>query len=389
MPITRPRRLTPRGIVSTLLPSHFTNLRHSGQKDPEDVMAVKVPWDVFDDQLRKNNRLDDWRKALVRKYEANASTFTDRDKPKIIPMAHRTNWCVTSGSWIERPLLEAVNIFPMQLGSGLLNSFMGEGSIYSDRTGLLLPAGGVSAAVKDFALVITPHDGEIQPSEIGGDTQCRFRVVDETHPTMSMPILKTGHSLTVAELDQAPLYFANRTRPLQRALYFHACLAIWKKTFLQDPTCQDEEDFGKRFLQALEPLWQPRPLDPITDVFLMKRRESKLGDQFTMSLPSNEPWSDEDAMATAPSEKKSEERPNLSKPFPFPIRTLNAILSAKRSGQPLPTEFLERARKKARKARVRGRIASAPKEDFADSFGWERFPSKIQMRRDDGEMYDL
>lgn len=272
MPVIRPRKLSPRGILAELLPQHFRRPKHAQQILAGDSSSVKVPWDadeLFDRITFKTKKL---RKSTMSMYE----TANRSNQP--LRRLKNTTWCVATGRWVLRTKVLATPIFPKALGSSIMSFVCHFQDLWAPVNSLMLPK-PASQALEDLALMIVPNNAQ-QASAPFPDGY-KFRVMDPTHPAASTALYKSGAAhdlpeLSVAQLDGKQLSLGNGSGPMHGAIYFHSCCAVWKKTFLENPQYKDEADFAARFLGNILEYW-PRSYvehNKATDVFLLKYRES-------------------------------------------------------------------------------------------------------------------
>lgn len=79
-------------------------------------------------------------------------------------------------------------------------------------------------------------------------------MVDEGAKSVQAKVLLPNSSQIVRDFDGEQLHFRNRARLNPHSCYFHSCCAIWKSTFLEDPS-RSAEDFWERYQIRMHDLW--------------------------------------------------------------------------------------------------------------------------------------
>ncbi|KAJ4422356.1 hypothetical protein N0V82_003010 [Gnomoniopsis sp. IMI 355080] len=147
------------------------------------------------------------------------------------------------------------------------------GEMWSPVNGLMLPK-PAEEAWKDLALTIVP-DNSLDTIRSGNDHRNReykFCVMDGKHPAVSRSLYKDLAlyglpEVTIEQFDNKRVNFGNTYRPRIDYFYFQSCSAVWKKTYLEDPECDDETNFVARFLSGITQYWHPKYVEKsrITD----------------------------------------------------------------------------------------------------------------------------
>lgn len=270
MPIIKPRKLTSRGILAPLLPAYFRRPKHPQQMLPEDSRSINVPWDADElfDRIKFNRKK--FRAKVMAAYDDAIKTH---HRPK------DSTWSPMTGCFVPRPQMIATQLFPLALGSNIMrfiNKNLAE--MWSPVNGLMLPK-PAEEAWRDLALTIVPGS----PLEILDSRQSqrnsayKFCVMDRKHPAISRSLYQHMPrydlpQVTIEQIDNKELIFGNDNRPKIVFFYFQSCCAVWKKTYLDNPDCDDEADFAARFLNEMSQYWHPEIIkkSKVTDIFTFK-----------------------------------------------------------------------------------------------------------------------
>lgn len=270
MPLFRPKKLSLRGIFVELMPRYFRTPKHPQQSLKGEPRTMKVPWDA--DELFHRIRFKEkiFQASLMAKYEQKSTLIAPRSKGE--------TWCVMTGRHVPRAQVRAAHIFPKELGTSMMSFACTFIDLWSPENGLMLPKPAIQA-LDDLALTIVPPTPHKALHHFAKDY--KFRVMDFTHPAMSQMLFHKATELglpelTTAQLDDSQLRWSNNHRPKLSFLYLRSCCAVWKKTYLEDPECDDETDYAKRFLRNISEYWHPQFVrrSRITDIFLLKHRET-------------------------------------------------------------------------------------------------------------------
>lgn len=270
MPLLKPKKLSPRGIFVHLLPQYFRKPRHPQQSLPDEPRTMQVPWDVDEVYNRKTFKKNKFLASTMAMYEFGNSFSAGRPQT--------TTWCVATGLFAPRSQMFATHIFPKALGNNIIELVGGNREIWSASNGLMLPK-PAKQAVDDWALIIVPDEPRLAFQH--RNPSYRFRFLNTRHPAMSQRLFakdraNTLPQVTTKELDGKLLTFGNTNRPRKVYLYFQSCCAVWKNVYSENPECDDEADFTKRFLSRISEFWGPEYVNQskITDIFLFKCRDS-------------------------------------------------------------------------------------------------------------------
>lgn len=284
MPMIRPRKWSPRGLISELLPALFRRPRSATEQALADPRTVKVPINAQEHKYYLHRKLE--------KFNANLRSSYNNNTPMPVGgLPRRFAWSVATGEWVPVLLLTAVHIFPPALTSGVERATLRRrGLIWGLPNGLLLPR-TAQPAFDDWALIIVPREPSASKPRPGGHPafpEYAFHVLDSAHQALSKEIYprlawrqtigparsELGRGV-VRDLHTRPLVFGNGVRPGDRQLYFHGCCAVWKQTYLASPDCDDPADFWARFLENICRYWPQGYVkwSPATEVFNPQRAE--------------------------------------------------------------------------------------------------------------------
>lgn len=270
VPIVKPKKLSPRGIFAPLLPLFFRKPKHPQQMLKGDPKTMTVPWDADEIFYYIKRKEKKFKASIMSMYEDGNTSGPQRPRD--------ATWCVATGCFVPRTQTRATHIFPPALGSSIIEFIGGTREVWSPVNGLMLPK-PVQAALDAWALMIVPSD----PIELFRRCELglKFRVMDRQHPAMSEALYRQEKpfalpEVTTGDLDEIQLVFGNAYRPRTTFLYFQSCCAVWKKTYLDNPDCDDEADFAARFVSEISQYWHPDYVkkSKVTDVFVFKYKDA-------------------------------------------------------------------------------------------------------------------
>lgn len=270
MAMIRPRRWTPRGLVSGLLPQYFRRF-----KNPHELLGaprtVKVPLDADVYHHYISRKQEKFSKAL----RLRTNNFLSAPPGQGIPKG--SIWSVATGEWIPRDKMYPTHIFPPTLGETIFKYVTGYQTVWDGANGIFLPK-PIKQALDDWAIVIVPK----RPGRQGPRPNCPyiFRTMDHEYHSLSQPLyglLKGAPEVTAKDLEGRQVQFNADNWPWAVSLYFHCCCSVWKKEYLADPNCNDPAEFWARFQEHMSSLWSKnyvkRVARHVTNVFNPLRKD--------------------------------------------------------------------------------------------------------------------
>lgn len=282
MSLIKPKRLSPRSIMSVLMPHLFRKPRGAGELlgAPRTEM---VPLDANTQHMQITTKLKKFKKSIIEKYRLG------HRPPQGVRV--RQLWCVLTGAWVPADGLAIAHFFPPELGPLVEKGTMGTSWLWQPDNGLMLPR-PIGRALHDLALVIVPsqtlvrRDAARDPVKVlepahgrleTSDTvQYKVKILQPVHADLKTPLFPGVGKLGLRgmDIDNRELTFRDGSRPTVSLMYFHCCCAIWKKTWQGEPNVTDRDVFRERFLENMKELWGDKVLGQqirITDVFLPKQ----------------------------------------------------------------------------------------------------------------------
>ncbi|KAK7742278.1 hypothetical protein SLS53_004421 [Cytospora paraplurivora] len=288
MSLIKPKRWSPRSIMSVLVPHLFRKPRGAGEQLGA-PRTEKVPLDASIQHMHLTQKQRKFKKSILEKYRLNR-------RPGSVP--GRMLWCVLTGAWVPDDWLAIAHIFPPELGSLVEMDTMGTAELWHANNGLMLPR-PIGRALRDLALVIVPSqtlvrrvtvryaarisDTAHEGLEAHNTVQYKIKILEPWHKDLKTPLFPGGAMLGLRgkDLDNRELVFRNKSRPMVSLMYFHCCCAMWKKTWHDNPKVTERDVFWELFLENMKELWGDKVVrqKSITDVFLPKQKDEEVQEE--------------------------------------------------------------------------------------------------------------